>query len=295
MEVRKLGDVIEYPLYTYDPDDPKTLKAPDSAPTAVWYEDAGTTSSSDGVTVTSITTGVYVVSINTASGNGFESGKDYHVKASAQLTGSGTTTQATYTEGLAKFALRSKSIDDLNDVTVTEIRQEIDSNSTQLSAILGYIDTEIAAIKAVTDNMPNAGTLSGITTALDTLQVRLTTARAVLLDNLSNLDAAVSGVGGDSAETIDTLLSTNHGAGSWSPSQQGSGAVTYTVNVTVHGQPEAGVMVQITTDVEGSNVIAEGVTDNFGDIVFQLDVGTYYSWAYKAGYDFSNPTEEVVS
>ncbi len=38
--------------------------------------------------------------------------------------------------------------------SVVAIRTEIDSNSTQLAAIAGYLDTEVAAIKAKTDNLP---------------------------------------------------------------------------------------------------------------------------------------------
>lgn len=64
--------------------------------------------------------------------------------------------------------------------TVEEIRAEMDGNSTKLAAILvdtgtdipallstiaGYIDTEVQAIKDVTDLLPNAGALTSIATA----------------------------------------------------------------------------------------------------------------------------------
>lgn len=43
--------------------------------------------------------------------------------------------------------------DDIDTELVTAIRTEMDSNSTQLSAIKGYVDTEVAAIKAKTDQL----------------------------------------------------------------------------------------------------------------------------------------------
>ncbi|MDP3911643.1 MAG: hypothetical protein Q8Q14_14755, partial [Gemmatimonadales bacterium] len=55
----------------------------------------------------------------------------------------------------------------------------------QLAAIAAFIDTEIAAIKTVTDLLPNGGALSD----LATLEARLTAARAALLDNM---DTAIS-------------------------------------------------------------------------------------------------------
>jgi hypothetical protein len=67
----------------------------------------------------------------------------------------------------------SSEISALNDPTAAEIRAEIDSNSTQLAAILadtdelqtdltdgGRLDLLIDAIKAVTDNLPDSGALT---------------------------------------------------------------------------------------------------------------------------------------
>lgn len=68
--------------------------------------------------------------------------------------------------------------------TAVQIRTEIDSNSTQLAAIVedtgtslpgtlttiaSYIDTEVGAIKAVTDAIPDAGALTTIDGKLDTI------------------------------------------------------------------------------------------------------------------------------
>ena len=80
---------------------------------------------------------------------------------------------------------------------------------TQLSAIAGYIDTEVAAIKAVTDLLPNGGALTSLATAaaltdaaadITTLLGRLTSTRAGLLDELDPATA------GKMAAEIDVLI-----------------------------------------------------------------------------------------
>jgi hypothetical protein len=58
--------------------------------------------------------------------------------------------------------------------------------------------------------------------------------------------------------------------------------------------PIDGVSVWVTTDIEGTNVIASGTTNVFGKVTFYLDAGTYYFWSQKAGYDFTNPDTEIV-
>jgi len=47
--------------------------------------------------------------------------------------------------------------------------------------------------------------------------------------------------------------------------------------------------------VDGTNVIASGVTNTLGVVVFTLDAATLYFWRKKAGYNFSNPVETEVS
>jgi len=93
--------------------------------------------------------------------------------------------------------------------TVEEIRTEMDNNSTKLAAIVadtnelqsddipatlstiaGYLDTEIAAIKAVTDLLPDAGALSSLatTSALTTVDNEVGAIQA-------DLDNATDGLG----------------------------------------------------------------------------------------------------
>jgi len=89
------------------------------------------------------------------------------------------------------------------------------------------------------------------------------------------LDAAISGVGG---------------AG-------GSGALSCTWTQKDDGdQPMDNVQVWITTDEEGTNVIAGTLlTDANGEVIFMLDAGTYYVWRERGGYNFTNPQSWTVS
>ncbi len=61
------------------------------------------------------------------------------------------------------------------------------------------------------------------------------------------------------------------------------------------GDAIADVHVWVTTDISGDTLVASGYTDDFGDVTFFLDAGTYYFWRKKSGYDFTNPDTEVVT
>ncbi len=90
------------------------------------------------------------------------------------------------------------------------------------------------------------------------------------------LDAAVSSVSGSA------------GAGSQSE--------TLTIKDN-SGNPISGAEVWVSTDEAGTNVVAGTLnTDDFGQVTFLLDPGTYYLWADDAGHRFSpNPQQIVVS
>ncbi len=76
---------------------------------------------------------------------------------------------------------------------------------------------------------------------------------------------------------------------------------TYTVTDAGTGLPIAGVHIEITTDIAGTNVIWCGDTDTFGVArddngeLPRLDPGTYYFWRNMPGYIFTNPDTEIVS
>ena len=77
----------------------------------------------------------------------------------------------------------------------------------------------------------------------------------------------------------------------------GSGAITFTYTLTSSEDSSAitGADVWATSDQAGNTVVASGVTDASGQVAFYLDAGTYYFWAQKAGFNFTNPDTEVVA
>ncbi len=91
------------------------------------------------------------------------------------------------------------------------------------------------------------------------------------------------------AAEIDTQLSGTHGTGAWGANGAGSQLVTITATVASAAMP--GVRVEA---LAGTVVIAVGTTDGDGEVVFQLDPGTYAIRLTLAGYTWS-PTSAVVT
>lgn len=129
------------------------------------------------------------------------------------------------------------------------------------------IDADALAADAVAEIQ------SGLATGADTTTLlgRLTAQRAA---NLDLLDVEVT--------TRATL-----GAGGVSS--------TYTLTRTGSGTPIDDAAIWVTTDSAGTNVVASGRTNASGQITFMLDAATYYFWRRKAGWNFTNPQEVVVS
>ena len=97
--------------------------------------------------------------------------------------------------------------------------------------------------------------------------------RTLTDDRLNNLDVAVS--------TRTTL---------------GAGAISWSYNIKDGlGNNIPDVSVWITSDSVGTNVLASGISDANGNVLFYLDAGTVYVWCQKSGYNFSNPDIEVVA
>ena len=75
----------------------------------------------------------------------------------------------------------------------------------------------------------------------------------------------------------------------------------YTVTNAISGDPLSGVRVWFTTDISGSNVVWQGLTDAFGvarnefGVLPRLDPGTWYVWRNKIGFDFADPDTEVIT
>lgn len=74
----------------------------------------------------------------------------------------------------------------------------------------------------------------------------------------------------------------------------GSGTYTYTLTSSVTALPIDDAQVWLTTDAGGTNIVASGRTDAAGQVTFKVDSGTYYLWASKSGWNFTNPSTVTV-
>jgi hypothetical protein len=76
----------------------------------------------------------------------------------------------------------------------------------------------------------------------------------------------------------------------------GAGATSETITIQdADTNPISECDVWVTSDEAGNTVIASGTTDGNGEVTFQLNTGTVYVWAQKAGYNITNPTTVTIS
>lgn len=76
----------------------------------------------------------------------------------------------------------------------------------------------------------------------------------------------------------------------------GNGSIVYPYSVTDASLiPIADALIEVSTTIDKTNVVASGYTDFLGNITFYLDPGTYYFFTTKAGWTFVNPDQEIVA
>jgi len=76
----------------------------------------------------------------------------------------------------------------------------------------------------------------------------------------------------------------------------GNGSTQVPFTIEANGQPVSGVKCWVSTDVNGSNIVTgDLITDDFGNVLFQLDTGTYYLWRDSSFYQFPNPHSFTVN
>lgn len=169
------------------------------------------------------------------------------------------------------------------------------------------VDTEVAAIKAKTDNLPSdpadasdiAASFASIASTLSTISGYVDTEVAAIkakTDALPAAPAAVTDIPSASAvaAAVRTNLATELARIDQpisAASSMGTGAdqVTITIN-DQSGDPIADADVWITADAAGANVVAGTLqTNSDGQALFLLDNGaSYYLWAQKDGQNSRN-------
>jgi hypothetical protein len=177
----------------------------------------------------------------------------------------------------------------------------LDAVKVDTAAILVDTGTTLPAILA---SLATAAALATVDANVDailidtgtTIPAQLTSQDSDLADILTDTSDILTDTGDILDDTADILTDTAAilaAIGGGPP----AGAITFDYNLTnsQNSQPIADADVWVTTDEAGTNVIASGKTDQFGDVTFYLDAGTVYVWSQKTGFDFDNPDTEVIS
>ena len=180
------------------------------------------------------------------------------------------------------------------------------------STIIGYIDTEVAAIKAKTDNLPASPAAVGsemiLTAAYDAAKTAATQASVDAIGVVTGkIDTALVLDGAEYQFTANALELLPSGV-DVTPVTEALDALTealdipangriwvYTCTDSTNGYGIQGVKVVISTDNAGQNCIAEAYTNGLGQAQFYLSPGTYYVWRFKTGFNATNPDVEVVT
>lgn len=117
-------------------------------------------------------------------------------------------------------------------------------------------------------------------------------------DSLKSLSDQLDGISPAGAPTAQQVS-----AQVWADAPEGTelvyagGAIPYTYTLTKQGVAAAiaGVQVYVSTDASGDVLVATGLTDNAGQVLFHLNAGTYYFWPRHPEYYFEKPAPQEVS
>jgi len=281
-------------------------------------------------TITTVTNAVTVGNPNDCKATGFSTHNATAVKTAMEAVGSKLTSVKTQTDKLTFAAGNDVKATLDNEEVITDAASRTASKATGFNTVVpdpaGTAATPGEVATALTDihldklyaadydpaNKPGVATAQLNELVENDGGVSRFTANA--------LEQAPSGTGGDASEAKqDTIIAhltdvkggtfagatdslealRNRGDAAWTTGEgaAGAGAITWTYTLTdsVSGDPIAGADVWATSDVDGSNVVASGVTDVNGKVTFHLDAATYYIWRQLSGWNFVNPDEEVVS
>lgn len=249
------------------------------------YKGNGTTQSTAGITLSvdfDGVTGLNNVLIDLSADAFYAPGNDYSVVIT---TGTVNSVSVVGTV-LAHFSIENRYELQTGDV------YPVVAKETTLATVAGYLDTEIADIKAKTDLIPASPAAVGSAMTLTSdypLKTDLATKAeiAAINEKIDTIDSNVDAILVDTGTTIPALINSDSGAGTIQH--------TYTMTDSADGTPIDGVEVWVSTDAAGVNVIASGHTNSSGIVNFMLDAGTYYFWRKRSGYNFTNPDIETVA
>lgn len=261
----------------------------DSLPTAILRKNGSTVGAAT-VSVSNLGTGLYLAEVLIDAAHSWAVGDAYSLEATWTMAGTAGI-KSPLAQGIISTDLNAvltaikgggwstetlKAIYALIGTRLADADYTAPDNAT-IMAIAGYVDTEVAAIKAKTDQL--TFTAGDVHATLDGETVDLAT-------------PAPSAA--DIATEVDTVLSANHGAGDWTEST-GGGLYTFTVTV----ENDAAVLLVgalVTIQTTGGAIVAWGNTDSNGKVVFSLNPASYnVVLASPAGYDLFSPVGVVIS
>ena len=160
--MRKLGDTITLDFTTHNPST-GMVQDGDALPTCeVFEDDNNDTALEPVVSKRTGKTGNYRVSIEASAINGFDVGKTYNVIASA------TVNSISAKSRIGIFVLDSKRNSDMNDLSASQVRSEVDSEftergySAERAGLLDNLDVEVS-----TRALETGGNIDDIKTELD--------------------------------------------------------------------------------------------------------------------------------
>ena len=114
------------------------------------------------------------------------------------------------------------------------------------------------------------------------------------IDNVTTVGTATNLTNAPTSGDLTATMKTSVQTAMLSAGGSAGTARPYTLTDAGTAAAIVGAMVWVSTDIEGTTIIASGITNASGIVTFTLAAGTYYIWRSKAGYNFTNPDLEIL-
>lgn len=283
---------------------------------ACYFDRTGSNSAPVSVTLTDMTKGTYTSGGFIAKGTGMTGLYDFCPPNSALATGTDEVLFHFYgAANLVPKTIRIKLVDNEEVDTYSIVNNGTYGNSalkTLIDTITAYVDeieSRLTAQRAA--NLDELGA-TNIPADIDSLLLRLTNARAALLDKLNISDSIASS---SELSVIDTLLDSvkavtdklntmlqedgdvsqfTANALENAPASEGGGGIPGDYAITINAHDEDGnnivdAVIRIWDSV-GTSFIEGKITNSSGQVIFNLNTGSYIVKIHKSGYSFDNNT-----